>query len=63
MNNNGIVFRQLEPDNYTDLILDEAQSSFSEELWDGEKVKYIFFCYDSHLQTSLKLLTVAIFLK
>lgn len=43
MNNNGIVFRQLEPDNYTDLILDEAQSSFSEELWDGEKVKYIFF--------------------
>ena len=37
-----IVFRQLEPDNYTDLILDEAQSSFYEELWDGEKVKLIF---------------------
>ena len=36
-----IVSRQLEPDNYTDLILDEAQSSFYEELWDGEKVKYI----------------------
>ena len=30
--------RQLEPDGYTDLVLDESQSSFDVELWDGEKV-------------------------
>ena len=39
--------RQLEPDNYTDLVLDETQSSYDVELWDGEKVsKTIFLSLD-----------------
>ena len=33
------LFRQLEPDNDTGLMLDEAQSSFDVELWEGEKVR------------------------
>ena len=32
---------QLQPDTHTDLVLDEGQSDFLEELWDGEKVTYI----------------------
>ena len=32
------MYSQLQPDNHTDLVLDEGQSDFLEELWDGEKV-------------------------
>ena len=37
----------MEPDNGTDLVLDESQSSFNVELWDGEKL--FFTCNNTKL--------------
>jgi hypothetical protein len=54
---------QLQPDSHTDLVLDEGQSDFLEELWDGEKVMdiknmiqtifYSFSCFSSVVTIAL----------